>query len=169
MPTGPVPPAQGALVVADEQSQWAGRCRWADDRRIAFHILSFTPPPWPLGQRVQVRWVDDRGLWSAGVILTKADQGYAGRWAGRPERIETREAPRLPLAIRVDYGLVRPDATGLTQDVSLLGTAFLAGFRAKPGEMLHLVLRFPSPVSVRARVVRATPENGRWRIAVTWA
>lgn len=164
------PTTQGALVVTDTNGQWAGRCRWADERSLGFHIVSLAPPVWRPGHLVRVRWSDAHGLWSAPLALQEADRGYAGRWSGRPQRVDTRAAPRLPIALRIDYGLLKPDATGITHDVSLLGASFLAQLRAEPGEYLHLVLRFmPTPLPVLARVVRAVPEKGSWRIAVTWA
>lgn len=169
MARSPIPAPHSPLVLSDRHGQWVGRCRSANAQQISFHVVSLTPPDWQAGHNVQLRWADAGGLWSVPITLVAAQAGYAGRFAARPALIDTRRTPRLPIAVRVDYGLVTPDLTGVTKDVSLLGASFLAGLRAEPGETLHLVLGFmPTPISLRARVVRSRPESGYWRLGVSW-
>lgn len=167
--TAPWPQSRDALMVSDGRTQWAARCRSADARSITFIVVSLSPPDWPSGREVRIQWADAVGAWLTPAVLISIEPGYQALWRGKPKRVNTRQAPRLPLALRLDYGLARADWTSHTNDVSLVGASFRAHLRVKVGEELHLVLRFvPRPLTIRAKVVRVTDVGGGWHVAVTW-
>lgn len=163
-----VPSVVSPVVVEVHSTAWPARCLEATPRRICFRLLTLDPPSWTPGQKLGIRWESDQHFWSRPALLDQIQDAYEARWTGASVPVGQRQMPRLPVAIRVNFGFQTPDWTTVTDNITLFGAGFPSAMQLRPGDKLRLFLYFRPPLAIRAQVMRVQRDHDHWRVGVSW-
>ncbi len=127
----------------------------------------FKVPNWPRGTELVLRGATAEGLLTATARLVSRD----GEWtvAILSYRISNRrDSERLPIHVRVKYGLTRPERSAYTTNLSLKGCFIEGRSPGMIGEPCFIELHWgiDRSITLLAQIVRIE-QIPEWRFAVT--
>lgn len=118
------------------------------------------------GQRIVMRYQDELSYWAQDAVVMEVMDPIpmmTVRLEGTPKEVEVRSAPRAPIGLPLEYGLVKSGSETLTTttiDVSAHGLRFPCAFRPWIGLDLRMSIRLEGdPATVVGRVVRIGEET----------